>query len=203
MARSKGSGWIGSCHLPVAGGTIVLPVSRTSFLHRAPSSSRPAIASGVSSSSTASPAAMVTGLALKVPAWATSGPVPPGIENGHDLLSSGDSADREAAADHLAEDGQVRGVPKFALSARAMKPERDHLVGAEEDVVRPAESRSSSSPRPTSGRSPTGSTAKHSSRRAWSRAGCTCLPTAWELGPAARRSSTARYPPCSARRSMA
>ena len=77
-------------------------------------------------SSAASPAAVASGLPASVPAWNT-GPSGDSVS----MISSApaDGADRQAAADDLAERGQVGRHVVLRLGAAATEPEAgDHLV---------------------------------------------------------------------------
>jgi len=109
-------------------------MASTSRIRRWPRSFSCSSASAVASRSVAEPAASATGLAWKVPLSSTaSGRV--GIEHFHDVGTPGDGADRIAAADDLAEQGQIRGDAEQRLRAAIGQPHRDHLVEDEEDAV--------------------------------------------------------------------
>ena len=86
----------------------------------------------LTSSSTARPAAVASGFPDSVPAWYTG---PTGASCGQQLPAAAERADRQPAADHLAEAPQVRGhAEPRRRAARAEAEARDDLV---EDQQRP------------------------------------------------------------------
>ena len=58
------------------------------------------------------------------------------IEQRHDIGASPERANRKAAANNLAERGQVRRVAEALLRSARMHSKRDDLVGDEQNAVR-------------------------------------------------------------------
>ena len=82
---------------------------------------------------------MLTGLALNVPPEAIRGPRVPGSNTSITSARPPRGADGEAAADDLAEGGQIRIPAVAALGPVVADAERDDLVEDEEDPVLPGE----------------------------------------------------------------
>src|SRR4026208_1013978 len=82
----------------------------------------------------AMPPAMVSGVGLKVAPVGDAPLAAARIVGVHAVGAPAEGADREAAADDLAQRGEVRSDAEALLRAATAHPERDDLVEDQEDV---------------------------------------------------------------------